>query len=264
MFSMIDSHMHLAMVQEKGIDISSLMEKLRSAGFVGGLDIGIHAHDLAKRRALLSPYPEIRLAAGLFPGDAESDDIDALLLALEENIQQYSPHAVGEMGLDFHWNYATEERQRYLFSKQIALANRYNLPIIVHNRNADEQTLDVLRSHRPLHGCIMHCYSSPPEYVELFSDLDCYISLAGNVTFKNSVGLREAARLISPERMLIETDSPFLSPEPRRGKINTPAHIGYIYECVATQRNTSVSELAEQVCENFFRLFPNEGARPRD
>jgi TatD DNase family protein len=257
MIEFIDSHIHMEMIEQRGIDITGMMEDLQSMGFAGGLDIGVDIDDVERRKQIIAPYPSIRWAAGLYPGHA-GEDIDFLLSDLEKIIQDKHPDALGEMGLDYHWDYGDRKSQRYLFIGQIELANRYGLPIVIHNRNADEDVLEILQSHRPLHGHILHCYSAAEQFLDRFIATEGFISIAGNLTFKNnSDAVKKAAANVPSDQLLVETDSPYLAPVPRRGKTNTPKLILHTYDAVAQLRNIDREEVTSMVMKNFLRLFPS-------
>src|SRR6056297_4255870 len=134
---MIDSHFHSAMMEKKGMDVRPLISQALQAGLAGGIDIGIEAGDTARRHWIHQEFPQIKLAAGLYPAEAEHEELSGRIALLCEDIERYSPAAVGEMGVDRYWNYATVERQQKLMREQIKVANLYGLPIIIHNRDAD-------------------------------------------------------------------------------------------------------------------------------
>jgi len=259
---LIDSHFHSIYMQDKGIDIQQHFSNLFSNGFLGGLDIGVEPGDTGARKALLNEFPQIRIASGLYPGLASAIDkgtpLPEFLEILENDIRTYSPSAVGEFGLDWYWDYGTKKIQKDLAAAQIDLANSYNLPIIIHNREADDDLAAILKSNKCKTGGIIHCFSSNWEIAKQLLDLNFYISFAGNVTYKNNSILRAVMEKIPGKRLLLETDSPYLSPVPRRGKINTPENMPYIYNMAASVRNETVESIINQVKENFFQLFRNE------
>lgn len=259
---MIDSHFHSRMMLKKGIAPRNSLKKALELGLRGGLDIGTEAGDTAGRAALIDDLPQFGLAAGLYPSEAEHEKLQDRLDLLVRDIENLPVVAVGEIGIDLHWNYATMERQRELMIQQVEIANRYGLPTIVHNRDADKEVAEVLKEHPPLAGGIMHCFSSGPEAAKIFLNSGMYISFAGNITYKKSDEIRAAAaRTVPIDRLLTETDSPYLSPQAVRGKPNHPGHVGYVYEEVASLRGMDLEELVEAVQKNFFRLFPTVQAR---
>ena len=256
---LIDSHFHSMYMQNKGIAIQQHFSNLFSNGFLGGLDIGVEPGDTGGRKALLSKFPKIRIASGLYPGSAAAIDQGTPLLefldVLENDIRTHAPSAIGEIGLDWYWDYGTRKIQKNLLSTQISLANSYNLPIVIHNREADDDLIALLKSNKCSEGGIIHCFSSNWEVAKQLLDLNFFISFAGNITYKNNNSLRTVMKNIPGKRLLLETDSPYLSPAPRRGKVNTPENMSYIYNTAASVRNEKVEFLINQVKENFFTII---------
>lgn len=251
----IDSHFHCLEMQKKGLDVPSVIEEAVDAGFTGGIDAGIVPEDFYPRKELLKPYPEIYLSAGLFPGGSEHETMEAELEELERILASGEASALGEIGLDYHWNYADPKRQRDLFRRQIILANTYTLPVIIHSRDADADLLSVLTETPPEYGGIMHCFSSGYETAKKCIDAGLLISFAGNVTYKNADTIGEAAKKIPMRSLLAETDAPYLSPAPLRGKKNRPKNVLYTYSYIAELRGLDKHELQTAVSSNFTELF---------
>src|SRR5699024_244968 len=175
-------------------------------------------------------------------------------------LEELSSHpkvvALGEMGLDYYWDTSPEKTQKEVFKAQINLAKKVNLPIVIHNREASEDIKKILiEEHAEEVGGIMHCYSSPIEDLQTYIDMNFYISLAGPVTFKNAPEVREIAKEIPLNRLLIETDSPYLTPHPYRGKRNEPARVKLIAEEIARVKDISFEELAKITTKNAKRIF---------
>ncbi len=254
MFRFVDTHFHLTMIKDRGIDTKELLDRLYSNGFAGGIDIGVSPHDIEERLPLIKEYPSILYSVGMHPSHS-GDDLQTLLDQVEDQIHTYHPHAIGEIGLDYHWEYATPKKQAALCIEQIELANTYHLPVIIHNRDADSDILKILKEHYPESGCILHCYAADEEFISSFMKLDVYISFAGNITFKGNRHIMKAAQLVDTHRILVETDSPYLAPVPKRGRTNTPEYIRYIYDFIADLRSSPVEDFAETVCSNFSELF---------
>ncbi len=252
---MIDSHFHTAMMEKKGLDSRKLLGEAMEQGLAGGIDIGVQAGDCGARAWLLEFAPQIRLAAGLAPAEAEHEDLSPRLELLEADIEKYSVDAVGEIGVDAYWNYGSPQRQKELFAAEIDIATLHGLPVIIHNREADEALLDVLSSHKPACGGIMHCFSSSYETAKRCIDYGLLISFAGNLSFKKSDELRRAARRLPVESLLVETDSPFLSPEPVRGKPNHPGRVAFVYHYLAELRGIDTASLIDHVRSNYDGLF---------
>ena len=251
----IDSHFHLHQLAMKGIEYREHLESWMESGFSGGLDVGIIPTDFDERPDLREHPGRIRRSSGLYPGGAERTDYDELLRILEEQLRAGLVDAVGETGIDLHHDYGTPELQEHLFLEQIRLADTYGLPLIIHNRNADDETAAVLSKAAPSAGGIMHCFSSDYEAAKQWVDKGLLVSFAGNVTYPKAENLREAARKLPLESILVETDSPYLAPQGFRGKINTPRLVVSTYEVLAGIRDIPVEELAERVWENFEDLF---------
>lgn len=243
------------MMFEKGMDVHSILEEAYRNGLRYALDAGTHPADTEKRIQLTAGFPWVLLSAGIYPGGSEGGYLEELLWALEERLKTKRFSAVGEIGIDFHWNYATPEQQRQLFAAQIELANRYELPVIIHNRKADSAVLEVLESTPPEYGGVMHCFSSDKRTARQCLDFGLFISFAGNVTYKNADMLRDAAGSVPLDSILVETDAPFLSPEPLRGKKNHPGYIINTYEFLATLLKVDSELLQKRVTENYLRLF---------
>ena len=255
--NLIDSHFHTALISEKGISLKDLNTELSFINFSGGIDIGTKANDIKYRKALLKNFSGILFSSGLYPSCAESQDMMILLQKLEQDLIEFKPDALGEIGLDWYWKYATKEKQIELFKNQLKLANTYNLPVIIHNREADDAIISILSSYNMKNSGIFHCFSSNIKTAKKILDLGFFISFSGNITFKSNDLLRDVLKYIPIERLLLETDSPYLSPVPKRGKINTPLNMKYIYKTAAEIRNIHIEKLANSLENNFTKLFPH-------
>ena len=164
---------------------------------------------------------------------------------------------IGEIGLDCHWEKDPQKReiQKEFFIKQIEFANKVGLPISIHSREAFQDTLEILKQHKPLHGGVMHCYSGSVENIQDIINLNLYIGLDGPVTFRNSKTPKEVAAEVPLERLVLETDSPYLSPHPLRGTVNEPSNLILIADEIANIRNMSKKHLLEVVYDNSCKLF---------
>lgn len=211
-------------------------------------------HETNKRAIeLAEKYPFIYATVGFHPTDAKdisNEDFDKLIPLLSHK----KVVAIGECGLDFYWDKTHIEEQITIFRRQIELSLEYNLPLIIHMRDASEATYNVLSDYQNLKG-IMHCYSGSKEMSELFVNLGLHISLAGPVTFKNGHKPRSVAEVVPLDRLLVETDSPYLSPHPFRGKTNEPAKVKLVAEEVARVKNMSYKEIADITSINAIKLF---------
>lgn len=242
------------------------------------LDPGTDVDDLPRRALLaarllgISPDgeghlalpPWFHLGAGVWPGRPALDDPEAAVAALRASIAEAELlgvriSAIGECGFDFHHMEADEKSQLRLFSAQIELARELRLPLIVHSRDAARATLEALGGSARDIPVIIHCFGYGPEEAEAFLESGCHISFAGNLTYKKSEALREALALVSEDRLLLETDAPYMNPEPRRGKASSPLDVGRSYEKAAALRGTTASELAARVSVNAFGIFGTKG-----
>ncbi len=252
---MIDTHFHASVMEGKGMNTVLVLRQAVNSGLAGGIDIGLTPSDFLGRKRLLKDFPSILLSAGCYPSETERADTDSLLSELEKLLEAENPSALGEIGLDWHWDYGSRKQQKDLFAGQIALANKYNLPVLIHNREADADIIDILTAVPPKAGGILHCFSSPYETARKIVDSGLYISFAGNLTYKKNDSLRIAASKLPLDRIVLETDSPYLSPQKRRGKPNHPGHIGYTYEVLAEVLKIEMEDLIIRVDRNFRKLF---------
>ena len=250
-----DSHFHSVAMADRGLDPGAILSDLRAGGAGPMLDVAITPDDVGRQRALTGAVPGVFYSCGLHPGSTGRPDWQEALAAVEREIAGGTYHAVGETGLDWYRMYAPRERQLHLFQAHLQLAARHHLPIIVHNRQADADTLQQIRdAHLPTPG-VMHCFSSDPEWVDRFVDAGMYISFAGNLTFRNAENLRESVVRVPEDRLLIETDAPFLAPHPFRGRDNHPAMVAHTLVRAAELRGVAPEHLAERTAENLARLL---------
>jgi TatD DNase family protein len=223
------------------------------------LDPGVEADDLGDRVRLLAGYAFVRLAAGIWPSNEALKNPAAHFALLEKSIKEAggasSIVAIGEGGLDYHHMNGEKEAQRKLFVMQLDLASRMGKPILVHSRDSAVDSLDILRSERPSVPVVLHCFGYGPDEAKAFLDCGCYISFAGNLTYRKAGALREACALVPAERLLLETDSPYMNPEPFRGRPSTPLDVERCYSAAATIRGIAIEELALLVSATAHRLF---------
>lgn len=250
-----DSHFHSAMMSNQGLDVAALLRDLRAAGGGPIVDVAIVPTDLDERRGLSSDYGEVYYTVGLHPSQTGRADAEALVDSIEALARKTEIAAIGETGLDWYREYAPRDRQLWCFYRQLEVARHLGLPVVVHNRNADEDCATILTDEVPARGGVMHCFSSGPQWVGRFLDAGMYISFAGNITFPRATELREALTRVPDERLLLETDAPFLTPHPHRGRPNHPAMTSYTLSLAAELRGVDPLALAERVAENLRRLF---------
>lgn len=207
------------------------------------------------REAAGADAPEVAIIVGTHPHDAKSTDQRAMELI---RIYAQDPRvvAMGELGLDYHYDHSPRDIQRRVFVEQLALAHELDLPICVHLREAHEDGLRILTEHRlSAKGAILHCFGMGFEVARPFLDLGCDVSFAGPITFKKANEIREAASRLPSDRILTETDCPFLAPDPLRGKKNEPAHVRYVVQTIAQVRGEPYNRFAAQSLSNARRIF---------
>jgi TatD DNase family protein len=244
----IDTHAHLDACAEPARE---LLARARAAGVGRVVAIGSGIESCRATLGIAETEPGVACALGIHPhqaGGEEASRLDELRTLLESE----SAVAVGEMGLDFYRDYAPHDAQRRVFADQLALAAELGLAVVVHTRDADEQTANLLEDFAGT--VVMHCFSSPG-LLPAVLERGYYVSFAGNVTYPKAEELREAAARVSPERILAETDSPYLAPQPLRGRPNEPANVVHTLGVLASVRGASVEELATQIDENATRAF---------
>ena len=203
---------------------------------------------------LVEGYDEIDISVGVHPSDAAEGAVEASQLV--DLAQNPKVVAIGETGLDYYYGEEHKTRQQASFREHIRAANQINKPLIIHTRDAREDTISIMTSENAdACGGVMHCFTESWEMARQALDLGFYISFSGIVTFKTAEALREVARQVPDDRFLIETDSPYLAPVPHRGKQNHPGYVQHVAECLAEVRNTSIENIAALSSENYKRLF---------
>jgi TatD DNase family protein len=254
--NLIDTHTHLDFPQFDG-DREQVIERAANAGVKAIVNVGT---DLASSRAavaLAEAYPQIYAAVGVHPHDAKTMTGETL-----EELRALASHpkvvAVGEIGLDFYRDLSPRDQQRQAFQQQLALAREVGKPVIIHDREAHKEVMAILR--RWAEGCqqpvgVLHCFSGDLAMAQEAIELGFYISIAGPVTFQNARRLRELIRQLPLEKLLVETDCPYLAPHPHRGKRNEPAYVKLVAQEVARIKGTSSEEVARITSDNAQALF---------
>ena len=249
----IDSHAH--MCSEKFRDeFDELIIKFNEANIERFMLVCCEKSDLDLAIEHKKDYFNFDIAYGYHPCDIEKIN-DEDLVNLEEIIKSNHITTLGEIGLDYYWDKSNKEKQKDIFIMQIAIANKLNIPIIVHSRDAIQDTYDILKKYDKLNKGVIHCYSSSFDMAEKFIKLGYYISLAGPVTFKNAVVQKDVAKNIDLKYLLIETDSPYLTPHPKRGERNDCSNIVYIAQTIADIKEISVEKVMEATTSNYYDLF---------
>ena len=256
---LVDTHCHLQMEQFSQ-DREEVIERARSAGVRSLIIVGSDSRDNPEALALAEEKDFIHVAAGIHPHDASSLD-DRLLAELRQWLSHPKVVAVGETGLDYHYMHSPREAQRKAFMQHIELARQMNLPLVVHTREASDETMEILRLQSQAAGPgekirgVLHCFSGDTAMAEEAVEMGFYISIAGPVTYKKSEALREVVKSIPIENLLIETDAPYLSPVPFRGKRNEPAYIMHTAQEIAALKGLSLDDVARITSLNAHLLF---------
>lgn len=254
---LIDSHCHLDRLDlsAHGGSLDAALAAARGRGVGHFLCIGISADNAAAVKSLSERYADVDCTVGVHPLDLQPGVAPALDWLLAE---LNHPHvvAIGETGLDYHYEPEAAELQRQAFRLHLQAAQLTGKPVIVHTREARADTLALLREAALPQAGVLHCFTEDWPMAKAALDLGFYISLSGIVTFRNADALREVARQVPADRLLIETDAPYLAPIPHRGKPNLPEYVRDVAEFLAPLRGVDVDTLAEQTTQNFQRLFP--------
>ncbi len=250
---LVDSHCHINF-PELQENIEAVMAKMCENQVSHALCIGVNLPDFPQVLAMAERYPHVYASVGVHP-DYE-DEIEPSIKSLSALALHPKVVAIGETGLDYYRLQGDLEWQRRRFRTHIQAAKACSKPLIIHTRAAAQDTIRIMQEERAGEaGGVMHCFTESWEVAQAAMDLGFYISFSGIVTFKNAVTLKEVARRVPLNRMLIETDSPYLAPVPYRGKTNEPAYVKYVAEEIAHLKGIELEEVALATTENFFKLF---------
>lgn len=254
---LIDSHCHLDRLDlsAHGGSLDAALDAARARGVGHFLCIGVSADNAATVKALAERYADVDCSVGVHPLDLLPGATPALDWLLGE-LDHPRVVAIGETGLDYHYEPDAAESQRDAFRLHLQAAHITGKPVIVHTREARADTLALLREAALPQAGVLHCFTEDWPMAKAALDLGFYISLSGIVTFRNAEALREVARQVPADRLLVETDSPYLAPIPHRGKPNLPAYVVEVAQCLAQLRGVEFEVLAQQTTANFKRLFP--------
>ncbi|OXT15258.1 hydrolase TatD [Bacillus sp. OG2] len=251
---LFDTHVHLNAEQFEE-DLEEVIGRAQAEGVSHMVVVGFDRPTITKAMELAEAYDFIFACVGWHPVDA-IDMTDEDLAWIEELAAHPKVVAIGEMGLDYHWDKSPKDVQKDVFRRQIRMAKKVKLPIVIHNRDATADVVEILREEGAGEvGGIMHCYSGSVEVAKECLDMNFYISLGGPVTFKNAKKPKEVAEAVPLEKLLIETDCPYLAPHPYRGKRNEPAYVKLVAEQIAELKGLAFKEVAEATTENAKRLF---------
>ena len=251
----IDTHCHL---NDETLfkDLDNVINRARNAGVDKMIVIGWDEASSKLAIKIAEQYDFIYAVIGFHPENV-FDINDEILYKTLELYKHRKVVGIGEIGLDYHWTKEPEKReiQKQYFIKQIDFANKVGLPISIHSREAFKDTLEILKNHKPQHGGVMHCYSGSVENINDIINLNLYIGLDGPVTFTNSKTPKEVAAEVPLEKLVVETDCPYLSPHPLRGTINEPSNISLIVDEIANIRQMSKKHLLDVLYQNSCELF---------
>lgn len=247
-----DTHTHL---DDKKFDSDreDLISSLSGEGLSLAVNIGADLESSKASIALAEKYDFIYAAVGVHPSET-ANMTDEDIATLENLAKHEKVVAIGEIGLDYYWNEPEREIQKLWFEKQLQLAKKLNMPYIVHDRDAHADTLEIIKRVGYTNG-VMHCFSGSSEMAKEVVKMGMYVSLSGTVTFKNAKNVKAVAETVPLDRLLIETDSPYLTPEPFRGKRNNSGFVKYVAEEIAKLRNMSTEEIAKITMENGKRFY---------
>ena len=247
---LIDTHAHIDM--ENNPD--EIIERALESGVKKIIIPSVEEKYFEKIIKISESYNNVFCQLGIFPSEAKNwnDGIENKIIDLSSHEKVV---AIGEIGLDYYWDKSFIEEQKEIFKKQILLANKLNLPIVIHDREAHKDCVDIIKRYNQSSKVVFHCFSGSVEMMKECVKNGWYIALGGVVTFKNAKKMKEVAKDIPLQYLLLETDSPYLTPVPYRGKKNEPAYIKYVAEEIALLRNQSVQDIIIQTTENAERVF---------
>jgi TatD DNase family protein len=256
--TLFDSHAHCddarySTEYEGGTD--KLIEDSFNGGVSNIINIGTCIENSKASIALAHKYEGMYASCGIHPCECKSEnEVDAIITELEKLLSDEKAVAIGEIGLDYHWDDVPRDIQILYFEKQMALAEKLDIPVIIHDREAHGDCLDMIKKFPHVKG-VFHSFSGSPEMASELVKLGWYISFSGTVTFKNARVPKEACKVVPEDRLLIETDSPYLCPTPHRGELNRPSYVFFTCEEIANQRGASTEHIAKITQENAKRLF---------
>lgn len=248
---LVDSHCHIDTLE----DVSGVLARAKEQGVQHMLCVCITLKDFPNMMTLVNQYPHLSATVGLHPNEPVEQDEPSVdtLIALSQHDKIV---AIGETGLDYYRSQGDVEWQRERFRTHIRAAHRVNKPLIVHTRQAKADTLQVMREEQAstVSG-VMHCFTEDWDMAKQALDLGFYISFSGIVTFRNAADIQDVAKRMPLDRMLVETDSPYLAPLPHRGKPNEPSYVRHVVDYIGELRGVAVDEIARHTTDNFFTLF---------
>ena len=253
MQTLVDSHCHLNF-EPLGDEVEQVLARAKEQGIGHFLCVSVDLENYPQVLAIAQKYPQVFASVGVHPNHTDAKDPSAeelTALAQDKDVV-----AIGETGLDYYRSEGDLGWQHERFRQHIRAARESGKPLIIHTRNATTDTIKIMKEEGANRiGGVMHCFAEDWAMAKAALDLDFYISFSGIITFKSAESLREVARKVPVDRMLVETDCPYLAPVPHRGKTNEPAYVSHVAQCLAKARGDSVEEVTENTTANFFRLF---------
>jgi TatD DNase family protein len=263
---LVDSHCHLDF-PDFAPELDAVVARAEAAGVRHMVTISTRVKRFEQILAIAERYPGVTCSVGTHPHHAD-EEIDVTVADLISRTQHPKVVAIGEAGLDYHYDNSPRDAQEQGFRTHIAAARATQLPLVIHTREADEDCARILEDEmgKGPFPAVLHCYTGSAELARRAVALGCYIGFTGIVTFKNSAALREIAKELPADRFLVETDAPYLAPLPYRGKRNEPAYVVKVAEVLAEVRGTTFDHICRQTTDNFFKLFskvPRVAAAPR-
>jgi TatD DNase family protein len=258
--SLIDSHCHLDFPDFAG-ELDAVVERAQAAGVERMITIGTKVEKAARAAAIAERYDSVYFTVGTHPHEA-SGEAAGDLAAMARFAAHPKCVGIGEAGLDYHYNYAPPDIAKRVFRGQIALARELGLPLVIHTRDAEDDTAAILKDEmgQGRFAALLHCFTSSRALAETALELGLMISFSGVVTFKKSEDLRDIAREVPLDRILVETDAPYLAPVPHRGKRNEPAFVAATARALAEAKGVAFEALADATCANTLRLFSKLGS----
>ncbi len=251
MFNIFDTHAHYD--DERFInDLDNLLSSMPSSNVDGIITCGVDIESSKAAKEISSKYPFVYFSAGYHPENIPNNKLfeKNLLVSL---LKSNKCVALGEIGLDYHWDISAKEEQKHFFNEQLALANEMNMPVIIHSRDATADTLTLVKKHKP--KGVMHCFSGSAETAAEYLNIGMYLGFGGAVTFKNAKHSHEVISMMPLDRLLLETDCPYMAPEPHRGKRNDSSMLKFVAEKIGEIRQMSADEILSITNNNARRVF---------